>query len=71
MKQSHIVEKHALTTKEAAAYTGLAESTLRQGRLMKERANRIKTPPYVQDGKFVRYLKPDLDAWLLARKVRR
>ena len=46
---------------EAAHYIGMSESWLRQSRM---RGN-PEAPPYIKIGKSVRYLKADLDDWLV------
>ncbi len=51
-----------LTRKEAAAYLKLGESTLAKMFIAGT------SPPAVKIGKSVRYLRSDLDAWMLARR---
>ncbi len=46
---------------EAAHYIRMSESWLRQSRM---RGN-PEAPPYIKIGKSVRYLKTDLDDWLV------
>ena len=53
-----------MTTKEAAVYLGVSQSSLTQGRMGGVRANRMPVPPFVKLGRKVIYLKEDLDAWL-------
>ena len=56
---------NALKDPEAARYIGMSESFLRQSRMDGIRENRTPGPPFVKIGRAVRYLKEDLDAWLL------
>ena len=58
-----------LTTKQAAMYLGIAESTLRLGRMNGVRFNRLPPPPFIKMGRKVAYLKRDLDQWIQARRV--
>ena len=55
---------HTLTSKTAAEYIGMSESWLRKSRLK----GNTDAPPYLKISKAVRYLKSDLDAWLLERR---
>lgn len=55
-----------LNTAEAARYTGLAESTLKQWRC-KGGDHAI---PFLKVGRSVRYLRSDLDAYLYSRRRR-
>lgn len=59
---------NAMTTKQAAEYTGLAKATLETRRC------RGGGPPYVKlggrRGSAIRYLRSDLDQWLEARRFR-
>jgi predicted DNA-binding transcriptional regulator AlpA len=54
---------------EAAAYTGLSESSLRKGRMNGKRAGYVEPPPYLKLGRRVGYLRSDLDAWLLSHRI--
>lgn len=51
-----------LSTRQAAQYLGLAESTLEKARLTGEGA------PFLKLGRAVRYDRADLDAWLADRR---
>lgn len=53
-----------LRTRDAAAYTGIAKSTLEKLRLTD------KGCPYIRVGRVVLYDPDDLDAWLTAHKRR-
>jgi excisionase family DNA binding protein len=63
------MNKRGFTEKEAAEYVGFSPSTLRQGRMTGARDGRIKTPPYVRNGRSIRYLREDLDRWLEENRV--
>lgn len=52
-----------LTPKEAAEYIGCHHVWLAQLRMQK------KGPPFIKFGKFVRYTKRDVDAWLAANTI--
>ena len=54
-----------MKTPAAAAYVGLAISTMEKGRVA---GLREATPPYLKIGRGVAYLKADLDAWLASRR---
>lgn len=59
----------ALTEKQAARYIGMSISYLRCDRMNGHREGRTPGPPFVKIGRAVRYLKSDLDAWLMAHRV--
>lgn len=65
------MSKICLTEKEAAEYIGMSRSFLRQDRMHGFRANRTPGPSFVRLGKTIRYLKTDLDTWLLKHRVER
>lgn len=56
--------RRKLRTREAAAYTGLAKSTLEKLRV------RGGGAPYMRVGRVVVYDQDDLDRWLAAHKRR-
>ena len=56
--------QYALTEKEAALYTAMSRSFLRQARMDGDRTGRTPGPTYLKIGRAVRYLKEDLDSWL-------
>ena len=56
--------KRALTEREAAVYTGMSTSFLRQARSNGDRLNRTPAPRHIKIGRSVRYLLEDLDSWL-------
>lgn len=61
--------RRGMSEEEAAAYTGLSRSSLRQGRMDGIRDNRLPPPPYVRLGRKIIYLRDDLDAWLERYRV--
>jgi predicted DNA-binding transcriptional regulator AlpA len=58
------IEPKTLTEKSAAIYIGMSVSWLRQSRNMEN----PDAPPHLKIGKSVRYLRADLDAWLLDKR---
>ena len=60
--------KAAFTEKETAEYISMSRSYLRQSRMDGDRKNRTPAPPWLKIGRIVRYLKEDLDQWLLNHK---
>lgn len=65
--------KNWLSTKEAAKYLNLSESTLRQSRMSgigDWNKNRIKGPSYFKLGRRVLYLLEDLDKWIKECRVK-
>jgi predicted DNA-binding transcriptional regulator AlpA len=56
--------KRTFTEAEAASYTGMSRSFLRQDRMNGQRENRTHGPKYIRIGRSIRYLIEDLDAWL-------
>lgn len=63
--------KITLTEKEAAEYIGMSRSFLRKDRMDGIRENRTPGPQFLKLGKSVRYLKEDLDVWLLRHRINR
>lgn len=63
------MKRKTLTEREAAAYLGVAASTLRQGRCEGRRENRMPPPPYVRIGRKILYICEDLDLWLSTYRV--
>ncbi len=64
-------EKKCFSEKEAAEYICMSRSYLRQDRMNGIRQNRTPGPPFVKINRTVRYLKEDLDAWLIFHKIER
>jgi predicted DNA-binding transcriptional regulator AlpA len=58
-----------MATAVAAAYVGISKSSLAHGRIYGRRKNRIPPPPFIKIGRSVKYLKEDLDNWLLQHRV--
>jgi hypothetical protein len=54
----------ALRERDAARYLGITQSYLRGARF-----GRCNGPVYLRAGRAILYLKSDLDAWLMARRV--
>jgi hypothetical protein len=54
----------ALREPEAARYLGITQSYLRAARF-----GRCNGPVYLRAGRAILYLRADLDAWLMARRV--
>ncbi|MHB1949402.1 MAG: helix-turn-helix domain-containing protein [Gammaproteobacteria bacterium] len=65
------MNKNILTEKEASEYIGMSRSYLRQDRMNGIRENRTPGPRYLKIGRNIRYVKEDLDAWLLKHRVDR
>ena len=57
-------EKRAFTEVEAAIYISMSRSFLRQDRMNGLRKKRTPGPKYIKKGRFIRYLREDLDEWL-------
>lgn len=53
----------------AAAVIGMSVAFLRRGRLEGMVGNNTPPPPHFKLGRTVRYLRADLDAWVLARRI--
>ena len=53
-----------LTPSETAKYIGMSASWLAQARMRGD----PKAPPFLKIGKSIRYLRSDLDQWLLERR---
>jgi hypothetical protein len=65
------MNKVTFTEKEAAEYISMSRGFLRQDRMNGYRKNRTPGPNFIKLGKSIRYLKDDLDAWLLKHRVQR
>lgn len=57
------MQANTLTTEQAAAHLGLASSTLEKARV------HGTGPRYIKLGRAVRYLRADLDSYLVARTI--
>lgn len=64
-----IFDKNVLNEIETAEYLGLSRATLRRGRMNGLRETHIIAPPYLKVGRSIKYLKADLDTWLLNQRV--
>lgn len=58
-----IIER-AMKDPDAAKYSGMSESFLRQSRV----TGNPNAPPFIKIGRSVRYLRDDLDKWLESRR---
>ncbi len=65
------MSKITLTEKEAAEYIGMSRSFLRKDRMDGIRENRTAGPEFLKIGRSIRYLKNDLDTWLLKNRIDR
>ncbi len=63
--------KVTLTEHEASEYIGMSRSFLRKDRMDGIRKNRTAGPQFLKIGRSIRYLKDDLDAWLLKNRINR
>jgi hypothetical protein len=60
-----------MTEKEASRYIGMSMSYLQHDRCYGVTGNKIPGPAFIRLGRSIRYLKPDLDGWLLENRVKR
>jgi len=58
------MKKRALNEQEAAEYTGMSRSFLRQARMNGQLPNRAPGPKFIRVGRSIRYLVEQLDEWL-------
>ena len=58
------MESKVLKEDEAAPYIGMSRSWLRQSRMTGNK----DAPPYVKIGRAIRYLRDDLDTWLVEHR---
>jgi hypothetical protein len=65
------MNKTTFTEIEAAEYIRMSRSFLRQDRMNGIRANRTPGPEFLKIGRSIRYLKEDLDSWLLQHRINR
>jgi predicted DNA-binding transcriptional regulator AlpA len=65
------MNKVAFTEKEASEYISMSRSYLRQDRMNGFRKNRTPGPHFIKLGRSIRYLKTDLDDWLMTHRVKR
>ncbi len=63
--------KRAMSEIEAAIYIKMSRSFLRQDRMNGFRHDRTPGPRFVRIGRYIRYLRDDLDAWLEAHLIDR
>lgn len=67
--EKNMLDKKCLTEKEAAEYISMSCAFLRKSRCEGVRHNRTPGPAYLKIGTNIRYLRSDLDAWLLQHRV--
>jgi hypothetical protein len=65
------MNKTTLTEIEASEYIGMSRGYLRQDRMHGFRKNRTPGPHFLKIGRSIRYLKIDLDNWLLEHRIER
>ena len=65
------MNKTTLTEIEASEYIGMSRSFLRQDRINGFREKRTQGPKFLKIGRSIRYLKEDLDQWLLEHRIER
>jgi predicted DNA-binding transcriptional regulator AlpA len=58
-----------LTETEAATYVGMSRSFLRQDRMKNARGGEAVGPPWIKIGRSVRYLREDLEEWLMSHRI--
>lgn len=66
MRMAENIKPRTLTSAETAQYISMSESWLRQSRMN----GNPYAPPFVKIGRSVRYLREDLDIWLVGRRRR-
>lgn len=60
------INKQSFTTKEAANYIGVSEYSLRASRMKDHLLLSAPPPKHINIGRSVRYMKNNLDNWLLS-----
>jgi hypothetical protein len=65
------MNKITFTEIEAAEYISMSRGYLRQDRMHGFRKNRTPGPNFIKIGRSIRYLKDDLDEWLLRHRIQR
>jgi hypothetical protein len=65
------MNKVTFTEIEAAEYISMSRGYLRQDRMHGSRKNRTLGPNFIKIGRSIRYLKDDLDNWLLKHRIQR
>lgn len=63
------IEKVVFNEKEAACYIGMSVSYLQHTRSDGSVGDRTPGPIYIKVGRTIRYLKSDLDEWLIGNRV--
>ena len=62
-------EKTVMNEKEASSYIGMSLSYLQHARCDGKIKNRTPGPSFIRIGRTVRYLKSDLDHWVMRHRV--
>ena len=65
---STTISPRAFTELQAARYIGMSRSFLARSRMEGEREHRTPGPHFIKIGRSVRYLRGDLDQWLLQHR---
>ncbi|OGT42077.1 MAG: hypothetical protein A3F42_07405 [Gammaproteobacteria bacterium RIFCSPHIGHO2_12_FULL_37_34] len=65
------MSKNILKEKDASEYIGMSRSFLRQDRMNGVLASRTPGPKFLKIGRSIRYLKEDLDTWLMQHRIDR
>jgi hypothetical protein len=72
MSKDILIENiEVLTENEAAKYIRMSRSFLSQDRMNGYRKGRTPGPRYMKLGRSIRYLKDDLDRWLIKNRIDR
>jgi len=66
-----VIERTSFSEADTAEYIGMSRSFLRQARMNGDRPGRVAGPPFLKIGRSVRYLRKDLEEWLLQHRVER
>ena len=66
-----VTEPHVLNEKEAAKYIGMSLSYLQHDRCYGATSHKTPGPVFIKVGRSIRYLKVDLDEWLVKNRVHR
>lgn len=61
--------KNVMNEKEAANYIGMSLSYLQHDRCYGASGDKTPGPVYIKAGRCVRYLKADLDSWIMRNRV--
>lgn len=59
-----------MTEKQASKYIGMSSSYLQHARCYGVTGDKTPGPTYLRFGRSIRYLRADLDDWLLGKRVK-